>query len=93
MTGQADAGGAQSRSYGGAAQAGHATQVPADGAVARQLGEHVYSAESLEPSVAHDISVKAARDLGPERCKGGNAKIGETDPASCRKASEIRSRF
>jgi hypothetical protein len=52
VTGQADAGGAQSRSYRGAAQAGHATQAPADGAVARQLGEHVYPAEDLEPSIA-----------------------------------------
>jgi hypothetical protein len=52
VTGQADAGGAQSRSYGGAAQAGYATQVPADGAVARELGEHIYSDESREPSVA-----------------------------------------
>jgi hypothetical protein len=51
-TGQADAGSAQSRSYRGAAQAGHATQAPADGAVARQLGEHVYPAEDLEPSIA-----------------------------------------
>ena len=52
VAGQADAGDAQSRSCGGAAQAGHATQVPADGTVARQLGEHVYPAEGLEPSVA-----------------------------------------
>ena len=52
VTGQADAGGAQSRSYGSAAQAGHATQVPGDGTVARQLGEHAYPAEDLEPSIA-----------------------------------------
>jgi hypothetical protein len=52
VAGQAGAGSAQSRSYGGTALAGHATQVPADGAVARQLGEHPYSAEGLEPSVA-----------------------------------------
>jgi len=52
VTAQADAEGAQSRSYEGAAQAGYATQVPADGTVARQLGEHVYPAEGLEPSVA-----------------------------------------
>ena len=52
VAGQADAGETQSRSCGGAAQAGHATKVPADGTVARQLGEHVYSAEGLEPSIA-----------------------------------------
>ena len=93
VTGQADAGGAQSRSYGGTAQAGHATQVPADGAVARELGEHIYSDEEPRAVGRHNIPVKAARDLGPERSKGGNAKIGETDPASCRKAREVRSRF
>ena len=37
VTAQADAGGAQSRSYGGAAQAGYAMQVPADAAAAREL--------------------------------------------------------
>jgi hypothetical protein len=52
VTGRADGGGAQSRSYGGAAQAGYATQVPADGAVARELGEHIYPAEDLESSIA-----------------------------------------
>ena len=52
VTGQADAGGAQSRSYGSAAKAGHAAQVPGDGTVARQLGEHAYPAEDLEPSIA-----------------------------------------
>ncbi len=52
VTGQAGARGAQSRSYGDTAITGHATQVPADGAVVRQLGEHSYSVEGLEPSVA-----------------------------------------
>ena len=66
---QADAGGAQSRSYGGAAQ------VPADGAVARELASTFYSDENREPFVAGNILVKAARDLGPERPKGGNYKI------------------
>jgi hypothetical protein len=51
VTGQADARGAQSRSYGRTAQAGHATQAPADGPVARELGEHIHSDESSEPSV------------------------------------------
>ena len=37
---------------GGAAQAGDATLVPAAGTAARQLGEHVYPAEGLEPPIA-----------------------------------------
>jgi hypothetical protein len=51
-TGQADAGGSQWRSYGGAAQGGHAAGVPIDGTLATQVGEHVYPAEDLEPSIA-----------------------------------------
>jgi hypothetical protein len=53
MTEQADAGGAQSRSHGSAARAGHAAQVPGDGngTVARHFGEHAYPAEDLEPSI------------------------------------------
>jgi hypothetical protein len=49
---QADVGGAQSRGSGGAAQAGPATQAPADRTAARQLGAQVYPAEGLEPSTA-----------------------------------------
>jgi hypothetical protein len=52
VAGQADAGGAQSRSCGGAAQAGHAARVPRDGTTAQHFGEHVYPAEHLEPSIA-----------------------------------------
>ena len=52
VAGQADAGDAQSRSCGGAAQAGHAARVPVDGRPARQVDEHVYPAEDLEPSIA-----------------------------------------
>jgi hypothetical protein len=51
VTWQADAAGAQSRSCGGAAQAGHAARVPVDGTLARQVGEHVYPAEDLEPLI------------------------------------------
>jgi hypothetical protein len=50
VTAQSNSGSAKSRSYGGAAQAGHAT--PASGTAARQLGEHVYAAKSLEPPIA-----------------------------------------
>jgi hypothetical protein len=52
MAGEADAGGAQPRNYRGAAQAGHAARVPRDGTAAHPLGEHVYPAEPLEPSIA-----------------------------------------
>jgi hypothetical protein len=69
VTGQADAGGAQSRSYGGAAQAGYATQVPADGAVARELGEHIYSDESREPSVATTFRSKQPATSDPSAPK------------------------
>jgi len=51
VAGQAGAGSAQSRSCGGAAQAGHAARVPLDGTLARQVGEHVYRAGDLEPSI------------------------------------------
>jgi hypothetical protein len=52
VTGQSNPGSAQSRSYGGAAQAGHAKPALAGGTAARQLGEHVYPAEGLEPPIA-----------------------------------------
>ena len=52
VTGQFNAGGARLGSDGSAAQAGRATQVPADGTMARQLGEYVYPAQGLEPSIA-----------------------------------------
>jgi hypothetical protein len=52
VTGQADAGGAQSKSHGSASKAAHATQVPGDVTVARHFGEHAYPAEDLEPSIA-----------------------------------------
>ena len=95
VTGQPTPGGAQSRSHGSTAQAGHAMQVPADGAVA--LGTWRAHLFCRRPRgrllVASGLPIKAAGDLGPERYKGGNAKIGETDPASCRKAREVRSRF
>jgi hypothetical protein len=81
VTGQAGAGGAQSRSYGGAAVAGHATQVAAGGAVAWQLDEHTYSVEGLEASVAtilrleqpttSDLSVeKPGRPRSEKRTRG-----------------------
>jgi hypothetical protein len=71
VTGQADRGGIRSRSYGGAAQAGYATQVPADVAVARELGEHIYSDESREPSVATIFRSKQPASSDPSAPKAG----------------------
>jgi hypothetical protein len=52
VTAQSNSGRAQSRNYGGAAQARRATPAPAGGTAARQRGEHVYPAEGLEPAIA-----------------------------------------
>jgi hypothetical protein len=52
VTGQDDAGGAQSKSHGSVSKAARAMQVPGDVTVARHFGEHVYPAEDLEPSIA-----------------------------------------
>jgi hypothetical protein len=71
---QADAGDAQSRSCGGAAQAGYATQVPADGAVARELGEHIYSDESREPFVATIFRSKQPATSDPSAPKAGTPR-------------------
>jgi hypothetical protein len=51
VTGQADAGGAQSKSHGSASKAAHATLVPGDVTLARHFGEHAYPAEDLGPSI------------------------------------------
>jgi hypothetical protein len=77
VAGQADAGDTQSTSCGGAAQAGHATQVPADGTVARQLGEHVYPAEGLEPSiaVAAILRLKQPTTSDPSAEKAGTRRL------------------
>jgi hypothetical protein len=74
VTGQADAGGAQSTSYGRTAQAGHATQAPADGAVARELGEHVHSDESREPAVAAVFRSKQPATSDPSAPKTGTPR-------------------
>jgi hypothetical protein len=50
VTGQADAGSAQSRSHESAAKAGHSTQVAAGGTAAGRRGELAYPAEDLDPS-------------------------------------------
>jgi hypothetical protein len=74
VTGQADARGAQSRRYGRTAQAGHATQAPADGAVARELGEHIHSDESREPSVAAIFRSKQPATSDPSAPKAGTPR-------------------
>jgi hypothetical protein len=74
VSGQADARGAQSRSYGPTAQAGHATQAPADGAVARELGEHIHSDESREPSVAAIFRSKQPATSDPSAPKAGTPR-------------------
>jgi hypothetical protein len=68
VTGQADAGGAQSKSYGGAAQ------VPPDGTVARELGEHIYSDESREPFVATIFRSKQPATSDPSAPKAGTPR-------------------
>jgi hypothetical protein len=75
VTGQADAGGTQSKSYGVAAQARYATQVPADGAVAQELGERIYSDESCEPSVATMFQLKQPAISDPSVTKAGKPRL------------------
>jgi hypothetical protein len=76
LTGQVDAKGAQSRSYGGAAQAGYATQASADEAVSGRLGEQIHSAEDLEPSVAAATITRLKRPapLDPGASKAGTSR-------------------
>jgi hypothetical protein len=74
VTGQADAGGAQPRTSGGAAEAGYASQGPADVAVARELGEHIYSDESREPSVATIFRSKQPASSDPSAPKAGTPR-------------------
>jgi hypothetical protein len=74
VTGQPDAGGTQSRSHGSTAQAGHAMQVPADGAVTRELGEHIYSVEGLEASVATVFRLKQPATSGSSATKAGTPR-------------------
>ena len=85
VAGQADAGGAQSRSCGGAAQAGHAARVPVDGRPARQVDEHVYPAEDLEPSIAVATSdpsaVKARTQRSEKRTRRPAEKQEKIDAA------------
>jgi hypothetical protein len=89
VTGQADAGVAQSRSYEGAAQAGYPSQVPADGAVARKLGERIYSDESCEPSVATMFQLKQPATSDPSSTKVGTPR----SEKRTRRPTEKRAKF
>ena len=61
VTGQADAGSAQSRSHESAATAGHSTQVAAGGTAARRRGEIAHPAEDLDPSIWVDTILRLKR--------------------------------
>ena len=87
VAGQADAGDTQSRSCGGAAQAGDAAQVPADGTVARQLSEHVYPAEGLEPSIAV-AAILRLKQPTTSRLSAGKAKTPRSEKRSRRSAEK-----
>jgi hypothetical protein len=73
VIGQADAGGAQSKSHGSASKAAHASQAPGDVTGTRHFGEHAYPAEGLglsitgapilrlkDPTTTSDLSVEKA---------------------------------
>ena len=79
VAGQADAGDAQSRSCGAAAQ------VPADETVARQLGEQACPAEGLEPSVAvatiRRLEQPTTSDLSAEKAGTPRSKNRTRHPA------------
>jgi hypothetical protein len=58
VTGQTDAGSAQSRSYESPAKAGHSTQGAAGGTAARRRGELAHAAEDLDPLMRVDTIVR-----------------------------------
>jgi hypothetical protein len=74
-----DAGGAQSRSYG----------VAADGAVTRELGERIYSGESCEPSVAAMFQLKQPATSDPSATKAGMPRLEKRT----RRPAEKRAKF
>jgi hypothetical protein len=64
MTGQADAGGARSKTYG----------VLAEGTVARHFREHAYPVEDLEPSAATTFRLKQPATSDPSATKAGTPR-------------------
>jgi hypothetical protein len=86
---RADAGGAQSRSYGGAARVGYATQVRAGEAVARELGERIYSDKRREPLVAITSRLKQPATSDPRVTKAGTPRLEKRT----RRPTEKRAKF
>jgi hypothetical protein len=91
-TGQTDAGRAQSRSQGSAAKAGHATQVTGDGTVARQLGEHIYSAGDFEPLVALGATTPRLESPTPSDPRASKAGTPRSEKR-IRRPAEKRAKF
>jgi hypothetical protein len=92
VTGQVDAGRAQSKSHGSASKAAHASRAPGDATGTRHFGEHAYRAEDLLPSIAvadvlrlkdpttSDLSVEKAGAPGSEKRRSRPAeKRGKLD--------------
>ena len=89
MTARAAPGAAQSRSYEGASQAGYPSQVPADGAAAREFGERIYTDESREPSVATIFQLKQSATSDPSAIKAGTPR----SEKRTRRPAEKRAKF
>jgi hypothetical protein len=91
VTEQVDAKGGQLRSYGGAAQAGYATEAPADEAVSGKLGEQIHSAEDVAPSVAAATitPLKRLAPLDPSASKAGTSR----SEKRTRRPAEKREKF
>jgi hypothetical protein len=79
VTGPAKAGGTQTRSYG----------VRADGAVARELGEHIYSDESCKTVVATMFQLKQPATSDPSVTKAGTPR----SEKRTRRPAEKRAKF
>jgi hypothetical protein len=85
VTGQAEAGGAQSKSHGSVSKAARAMQVPGDVTVARHFGEHAYPAEDLEPSIAVSLILRlkdlTTSDLSVEKAGAPRSEKRSRRPA------------
>jgi hypothetical protein len=79
VTGQADVGGTQSRSYG----------VAADAAVTRELGERIYSDESFEPSVATMFQLKQPATSDPSATKEGTPRLNKRTRRPAEKSAKF----
>jgi hypothetical protein len=79
VTGLADSGRTQSRSYG----------APADGEVARELGERIYSDESCEPVVATIFQLKQPATSDPSVTKAGTPRLAKRTRRSAEKGAKF----